>query len=75
MHEDCVHVFLSLAEPSHFVESIVYVGFRLYLALHERVLVTIPKPHVTGHLPHEPQLLQSIPVETNNYYSRRGGGV
>jgi len=67
VHEDCVHVLFSLAEPSHFVESIRRVDFTLSLALHERVLVTIPKPHVTGHLPHGPQLLQCIPVETNNY--------
>ena len=67
MHEDCVHVLFSLAEPSHFVESIVRMRVTLTIALHERLLVTIPKPHVTGHLPHEPQLLQSIPVETNNY--------
>ena len=67
MHEDCVHVLLSLADPLQFAESIRRVDFTLSLALHERVLVTIPKPHVTGHLPHGPQRLQCIPVETNNY--------
>ena len=67
MHEDGVHVLFSLADPLQFVDSIRRVDFTLSLALHERVLVKIPKPHVTGHLPHGPQLLQNVPVETNNY--------
>ena len=67
MHEDCIHVFFSLADPLQFVESIVRVCVTLCLSLQLRVLVTIPKPHITGHLRHGPQLVQCIPVETNYY--------